>query len=114
MKCIVDGFPIPGVNWTKNGALHPYVGNMITINHTSFDDEGQYECSAENWVGKISKTVWIDVTGNCCDTISLRVCHLKLLAIKHKAGKSAKETTASEKLATITYANVYRQCTLTL
>lgn len=70
MKCVEAGFPSPEVNWTKNGTLLPNAGNIITINHTSFDDEGQYECSARNRIGKISKTVWIEVTGKCCDKTS--------------------------------------------
>ena len=63
MKCIMDGFPSPAVNWTKNGALLPNASNVVTINNANFDDAGLYGCSAQNWVGKVTKTVWIDVTG---------------------------------------------------
>ena len=46
----------------KNGkALHS--NNILVIKHVTFDDGGFYECAAENQVGKVNISFWIDVTG---------------------------------------------------
>ena len=74
MKCIVDGDPLPVVNWTlNNGTYLANTSNTLTISHVTFDDAGQYGCSAENRAGKINKTIWIDVTGKLNNTIVLLV-----------------------------------------
>ena len=63
MKCIVGGDPAPKVSWTKNGTHLANTSNTVTISHMTFDDAGQYGCSAENRAGRVNKTIWIDVTG---------------------------------------------------
>ncbi|XP_022777681.1 hemicentin-1-like isoform X2 [Stylophora pistillata] len=59
--CFVKGSPPVSVNWTRNGEV---LGNNNTlfINHVTFDDEGFYECVAENLAGKANLYFWIDVT----------------------------------------------------
>ena len=50
------------VNWTKDGnALDNK--NTLVIKRVTFDDGGFYECAAENQVGKVNISFWIDVTG---------------------------------------------------
>ena len=63
MKCIVGVDPTPMVNWTKNGTHLANTTNTLTVDHVTFNDAGQYGCSAENRAGKINSTIWIDVTG---------------------------------------------------
>ena len=50
------------VNWTKDGKALPS-NNTLVIKHVTFDDGGFYECAAENQVGKVNISFWIDVTG---------------------------------------------------
>ena len=63
LKCIVGGKPTPKVNWTKNGRHLANNSTTLRISHVTFDDAGQYECSAENRAGKIRTSFWMDVTG---------------------------------------------------
>ena len=46
------GFPKPEVNWTKDGKLLD-TRNMLTINRVTYEDTGQYKCSAKNSQGKM-------------------------------------------------------------
>ena len=50
------------VNWTKDGKALPS-NNTLVIKRVTFDDGGFYECAAENQVGKVNISFWIDVTG---------------------------------------------------
>ena len=62
IDCFIRGALPVFVNWTKNGkALHS--NNILVIKHVTFDDGGFYECAAENQVGKVNISFWIDVTG---------------------------------------------------
>ena len=58
------GDPPVSVNWTKNG-VKLASNNTLVISHVTFEDEGIYECTAENQVGKALASFWIDVTGQC-------------------------------------------------
>ena len=63
-ECVVSGAdPEPKVNWTKDGKTLANTSNTITINHVTFNDEGQYRCYAENRAGKVNGSIWIEVTG---------------------------------------------------
>ena len=60
--CFKRGDPPVSVNWTKDGkALCS--NNTLVIKRVTFDDGGFYECAAENQVGKVNISFWIDVTG---------------------------------------------------
>ena len=62
IDCFIRGALPVFVNWTKDGkALHS--NNILVIKHVTFDDGGFYECAAENQVGKVNISFWIDVTG---------------------------------------------------
>ena len=63
VKCILDGYPDPEVNWTKNGAPLQNYNNTLRIVNVTFKDAGQYVCIAENSAGKTNSSFWIDVTG---------------------------------------------------
>ncbi|XP_022808603.1 leucine-rich repeat, immunoglobulin-like domain and transmembrane domain-containing protein 3, partial [Stylophora pistillata] len=62
VKCHVKGFPTPEVNWTKDGKLLD-TNNMLTLNRVSYEDAGQYKCSAKNSEGKGDAAFQITVTG---------------------------------------------------
>nr|XP_058952909.1 vascular endothelial growth factor receptor 3-like [Pocillopora verrucosa] len=49
------------VNWTKDGKALGN-NNTLVIKRVTFDDGGFYECAAENLVGKVNISFWIDVT----------------------------------------------------
>ena len=51
MNCLVKGFPKLEVNWTRYGKL-PDTTNKLTIKQVTFEDAGQYTCSAKNSEGK--------------------------------------------------------------
>ena len=56
------GDPPVSVNWTKNG-VKLASNNTLVIRHVTFEDEGIYECTAENQAGKAHASFLIDVTG---------------------------------------------------
>ena len=58
------GFPTPEVNWTKDGKSVD-TRNMLTINRVTYDDAGQYACSAKNSEGKNEAAFHITVIGDC-------------------------------------------------
>ena len=60
--CFKRGDPPISVNWTKDGKALTR-NNTLVIKRVTFDDGGFYECAAENQVGKVNISFWIDVTG---------------------------------------------------
>ena len=60
--CLKTGDPPISVNWTKDGKALSR-NNTLVIKRVTFDDGGFYECAAENQVGKVNISFWIDVTG---------------------------------------------------
>ena len=60
--CFKGGDPLISVNWNKDGKALPS-NNTLVIKRVTFDDGGFYECAAENQVGKVNISFWIDVTG---------------------------------------------------
>ena len=60
--CFKKGDPPISVNWTKDGKALSR-NNTLVIKRVTFDDGGFYECAAENQVGKVNISFWIDVTG---------------------------------------------------
>ena len=60
--CFKKGDPPISVNWTKDGKALSR-NNTLVIKRVTFDDGGFYECAAENLVGKVNISFWIDVTG---------------------------------------------------
>ena len=64
VKCHVKGFPTPEVKWTKDGKLLD-TKNMLTLHRVSYEDAGQYTCSAKNSEGKMEAAFQITVTGKC-------------------------------------------------
>ena len=57
--CFVKGDPPVSVNWTKDGEALGN-NNTLTIKHATFDDEGFYECAAENEAGKNDTCLLMD------------------------------------------------------
>nr|XP_058956061.1 vascular endothelial growth factor receptor 3-like isoform X1 [Pocillopora verrucosa] len=66
--CFKRGDPPVSVNWTKDGKALDNK-NTLVIKRVTFDDGGFYECAAENQVGKVNISFWIDVT--VCPQIKL-------------------------------------------
>ena len=60
--CSLSGFPTPEILWTKDG-VNRGNKNTLTINRVSYEDAGQYKCSAENSEGKSESAFHITVTG---------------------------------------------------
>ncbi|CAH3133327.1 unnamed protein product, partial [Pocillopora meandrina] len=59
--CFKRGDLPVSVNWTKDGEALGN-NNTLVIKRVMFDDGGFYECAAENLVGKVNISFWIDVT----------------------------------------------------
>ncbi|XP_022801378.1 vascular endothelial growth factor receptor 3-like isoform X1 [Stylophora pistillata] len=59
--CFVRGDPPVSIKWTKNGEALGN-NNTLIIKYVTFDDEGFYECAAENLAGKASTSFWIAAT----------------------------------------------------
>ena len=60
--CFKRGDLPVSVNWTKDGEALGN-NNTLVIKRVTFDDGGFYRCAAENLVGKVNISFWIDVTG---------------------------------------------------
>ncbi|XP_037629766.1 neurofascin isoform X1 [Sebastes umbrosus] len=69
LECIAAGVPTPHITWTKNGddlGVTPRMkvknfNKMIKIPKASFDDVGEYTCSATNKIGYIEHTITVRV-----------------------------------------------------
>ncbi|XP_033943851.1 neurofascin [Pseudochaenichthys georgianus] len=69
LECIAAGVPTPHITWTKNGdnlAVTPRTrvknfNKMIQIPKASFDDVGEYGCTATNKLGYIEHTITVRV-----------------------------------------------------
>ncbi|XP_023348547.1 roundabout homolog 1, partial [Eurytemora carolleeae] len=67
LDCIVQGDPTPRVRWSRNkGELDEnraktVNGKGLLLENIHPNDEGEYECSAENTIGKISGSVQLIV-----------------------------------------------------
>uniref|UniRef100_A0A3Q1J5G3 Neural cell adhesion molecule L1 n=1 Tax=Anabas testudineus TaxID=64144 RepID=A0A3Q1J5G3_ANATE len=69
LECIAGGVPTPHITWTKNGedlvvTSRMKVKNfnkMIKIPKASFDDAGEYTCTATNRIGYIVHTITVMV-----------------------------------------------------
>ncbi|RXG56622.1 Neuroglian [Armadillidium vulgare] len=56
--CIFSGTPLPQIKWIKKNGVLPLdrvvyenYGKRLVIKNADFDDEGTYECEAENGIG---------------------------------------------------------------
>ncbi|XP_075897873.1 neurofascin [Nelusetta ayraudi] len=69
LECIAAGVPTPHVSWTKDGedlvvrppARVKNFNKMIQIPRVSFDDAGEYVCTASNKRGYITHTITVSV-----------------------------------------------------
>ncbi|KAK5863915.1 hypothetical protein PBY51_000902 [Eleginops maclovinus] len=69
LECIAAGVPTPHITWTKNGdnlAVMPRMriknfNKMIQIPKASFEDVGEYGCTATNKLGYIEHTITVRV-----------------------------------------------------
>ncbi|TMS16265.1 Neurofascin [Larimichthys crocea] len=69
LECIAAGVPTPHISWTKDGddlVVRPRMrvknfNKMIQIPRASFDDAGEYVCSATNKIGYIEHTITVRV-----------------------------------------------------
>ncbi|XP_047457331.1 neuronal cell adhesion molecule-like [Mugil cephalus] len=69
LECIAGGVPTPHITWTKDGedlVVTPRMkvknfNKMIKIPKASFEDVGEYTCSATNKIGYIEHTITVKV-----------------------------------------------------
>lgn len=82
----MGGDPPPVVDWTKDGVDLGNNNNTVIIDHVSFDDAGQYGCTARNTVRDVSATIWIHVTGKS-NSSSLECSSRQISVITEFMGK---------------------------
>jgi len=62
----VRGFPIPSVEWTKDGVLLEAEGSILSILSVDSDDTGSYTCTAKSPLGSFdSQSTNLTVIGRC-------------------------------------------------
>ena len=67
LECDVSGYPLPVVEWTKNG--HPLnepdwissYGHVLTLSAVTIDDNGNYACEARNEHGIERRVIELDI-----------------------------------------------------
>jgi hypothetical protein len=60
LTCAAQGYPIPKINWFKDG-LHVGVNQIVLDKNKAKDHAGKYRCVVENSLGSISKDLEIVV-----------------------------------------------------
>ena len=66
ISCDVRGFPIPSVEWTKDGVLLEAEGSILSILSVDSDDTGPYTCTAKSPLGSFdSQSTNLTVIGRC-------------------------------------------------
>ncbi|KAK6179229.1 hypothetical protein SNE40_011638 [Patella caerulea] len=73
LMCTVTGYPTPDVVWLKNGEIikEQNIGEMMkapfTLTHPiknlSKSDMGEYSCSFENMMGRVTRSFVVDILG---------------------------------------------------
>lgn len=63
LNCTAEGNPEPEVEWRfqNQSKLSGKGQAMLTISTVSFDDGGEYTCTATNDLGSVTKTVLLTV-----------------------------------------------------
>lgn len=60
------GFPIPSVEWTKDGVLLEAEGSILSMLSVDSDDSGSYTCTAKSPLGSFdSQSTNLTVIGRC-------------------------------------------------
>ena len=70
IPCKVQGDPVPVVTWYNRGVLISNSSRYsvsrdgtLSLNHVTYDDNGQYQCVAKNEAGATSANITVFVVG---------------------------------------------------
>ena len=73
--CSANGNPMPTVTWSKTGETKPISSrhNKLEITKATYNDSGNYVCTAKNVLGEMQKQVKLFVEGK--HILMNRVCY---------------------------------------
>ena len=64
-ECNVEGHPAPKIQWTKGASNAIFSEGTLDLGSLSYDDKGEYTCTASNAAGSESDSFRLDVDGPC-------------------------------------------------
>ena len=73
--CSANGNPTPTVTWSRTGDTEPIASrhNKLEIRKATYNDSGNYVCTAKSILGEVQKQVKLFVEGK--HMMVNRVCH---------------------------------------
>lgn len=71
-ECNVQGHPAPKIQWTKGSSSQIVNEGTLDLGSLSYDDKGEYTCTASNAAGSESDSFSLDVDGPCIVDITAK------------------------------------------
>ena len=75
LYCIVEGFPIPTIQWYKNHTLIPQQSSQVYLASTDFPSTTVYTCEGKNNAGNMQNIARASITVIVKSTVRKWILH---------------------------------------